>query len=220
MSTVPGSWAMPCSAQSFSSQSAPAPSRSDHGGVSRNLHGLRRVGSLVQQNAPAIFSLQQQVSAVPSKQDLHAVGLQILLDCQIDFLRFSVPKWRIGQSTSFNPAWIARTEFVLPDPTPRFPLHGYRPQIPGKYGRYTQWSFEASFSPMSSGSSPPTSQLKDSLPSEKAPAPEKPVVIWQYGLQFTHRPVTFFRAVALLHRIPFLHHHNFFRVFPSPIPKR
>ena len=54
----------------------------------------------MQQNAPAIFSLQQQVSAVPSKQDLHAVGLQILLDCQIDFLLFfgsQMADWTVDQ---------------------------------------------------------------------------------------------------------------------------
>lgn len=41
---------------------------------------------------------------------------------------------------------------------------------------------------MSWGKSPPTSVERDSLPSEKAPAPEKPVVMWQ-GLQPTQRPV-------------------------------
>ena len=33
--------------------------------------------------------------------------------------------------------------------------------------------------PISSGKSPPTSLLKDSFPSENAPAPENPVVILQ-----------------------------------------
>ena len=33
--------------------------------------------------------------------------------------------------------------------------------------------------PMSSGRLPPTSQLRESFPSENAPAPEKPVVMWQ-----------------------------------------
>ena len=42
---------------------------------------------------------------------------------------------------------------------------------------------------MSEGRSPPTSQESESLPSEKAPAPEKPVVMWQTGLQLMQTPV-------------------------------
>ncbi len=47
-------------------------------------------------------------------------------------------------------------------------------------------------SPTSVGRSPPTSLHSESLPSENAPAPEKPVVMWQYGLQFMHLPVLAF----------------------------
>ena len=42
---------------------------------------------------------------------------------------------------------------------------------------------------MSVGRSPPTSQERESFPSENAPAPEKPVVMWQTGLQFMQTPV-------------------------------
>ena len=56
---------------------------------------------------------------------------------------------------------------------------------------------------MSVGRSPPTSQASESLPSENAPAPEKPVVIWQLGRQFMHTPVLTFGQLRFSSARPF-----------------
>ena len=57
--------------------------------------------------------------------------------------------------------------------------------------------------PIRFGRSPPTSALRESFPSEKAPAPEKPVVIWQYGLQEAHFLVTDFGHLLSSTAFPF-----------------
>ncbi len=41
------------------------------------------------------------------------------------------------------------------------------------------------------------------MPSEKAPAPEKPVVMWQTGLQFMHTPVLAFGQLRRVSSRPF-----------------
>ena len=56
---------------------------------------------------------------------------------------------------------------------------------------------------MSMGRSPPTSQASDSLPSENAPAPEKPVVMWQLGRQFMQTPVLAFGQLRFSSMRPF-----------------
>ena len=47
------------------------------------------------------------------------------------------------------------------------------------------------------------------MPSENAPAPEKPVVMAQVGLQFTQTPVFILGAVALFHRLALFDEQNF-----------
>ena len=99
----------------------------------------------------------------------------------------SVPICLMGHSTSLSPASVA---FCLIFAT----LSGWA--SPSTFSsapnlRYMSSTYLivscASSLPMRSGKSPPTSALSDNLPSENAPAPEKPVVIAQF-LHFIHTP--------------------------------
>ena len=91
----------------------------DDGVLGQDLHGVLAVGDA---HAPAQVALQDEVGALVAEDHLHPGVLEVLLNGEYRSWAFSVPRWRMGQSTSLRPAWMARlrislTSSVLPRPS-------------------------------------------------------------------------------------------------------
>lgn len=100
ISTVPGWWAMLCSAHSFSSQSAPAPSRRHDHFFRRNCAFARLI---LQDRARAHAVFDDHVHAFAPEQQVHAVIFQFFFDGKINFLRLFRAEVADGAVDEFQP---------------------------------------------------------------------------------------------------------------------